>query len=104
MLQSPETWRIVLDYGWGIFSAIFLFLFSWVFSKLNDTYSKQETKEMIDLKILPLVQSLDTNSRQLEKQTTVLEKLNDNLMTLHEDSIRDRIRIEGLERRHPQKG
>lgn len=55
----------------------------WNFKRTNDTYTKQETRELIDMKIMPLRDSLEAHKNATERLITVTEKLSDNIQTLN---------------------
>lgn len=96
--MSAEDIKTLLDYVLAFLIPIFLGMFSWILRKLNNVYTKAETKEMIDLKVSPLMESLDRHSRLIEKQTQVLEKLNDSLQILHIDISVVKEKVSSLEK------
>jgi hypothetical protein len=88
-------------HSWGVVflvAMIIVFVFTHIYAKLNDTFSKKETLGIIDLKIMPLVESIDRHSNLIEKQTLVLEKLNDSLQLLHKDMYSVKEKVDKLER------
>lgn len=85
MSELPTLAAIVAKYLWALVSAVFGFLFVWLFKRQNDTYSKSETKELIDMRIQPLVDSIDRHTTQLEASVKAQEKTNDSLQQLHRD-------------------
>ena len=55
----------------------------WNFKRTNDTYTKSETRELIDMKIMPLRDSLEAHKNATERLITVTEKLSDNIQMLN---------------------
>lgn len=72
-------------YLWIIIIGTYGFLFTWIFKKQGDTYTKDETKDLIDMKLTPVIQSLDRHTEQLRASTSAHEKTNDSLQQLHKD-------------------
>jgi hypothetical protein len=95
-MQDPETLKAIITWLWGILSLVFIGLFTHLYKKLNDTYSKNETKEMIDLKILVLIDSVDRHNNSIKAQTSVMEKLNDSIQLLHRDMSVVKVEVENL--------
>lgn len=75
----------ILKYGWLFFSGICMALFTWLFKKANDTYSKSETERLMDLKMEPLKQSVDRLTYTIERSAEATEKLNASINILHTD-------------------
>lgn len=85
MPEASALGAILLKWGWTLISGVFGFLFVYVFRKTNDTYTKAETKEMIDLKIIPLSESIDRQTAAQERNTHAIERLVDALQMSHTD-------------------
>ena len=67
----------------GIAATLIAALFGWLFKKANNTYTKEETEHLIDLKLTPLRESLDRSVEVNKDQTIALEKLTDAIQALH---------------------
>lgn len=93
-LIAEHLWQVLLGVG-GFISAVILILYK----KINNTYTKDETLQMIDLKVVPLIDSLDRHGSLIEKQTKVLERLNDSIQILHRDMSVVKVKVESLEGR-----
>lgn len=104
MMTSPETWKVLFDYSLGVVLAFFSFMSAWFFKKINNTYTKDEVEHLMDLKIVPLVNALNNNSKSIDRQTIVLDKLNDSMNVIHQDSISTKLKVEELERRAERRG
>lgn len=94
MSELSAIAAIIAKYLWLVLVGVFGFLFTWMFRKQNDTYTKAETKELIDMKMQPVIQSLDRHSDHLDKHTQVLERLNQSLQLLHTDIAVVRTKLE----------
>ena len=92
-----ENYKIIAEYLWIALVTVISFLSVWIFKKINNVYTKEETKEMIDLKIVPLIESLDRHGGLIEKQTQVLERLNDSIQLLHRDMSIVKTKVEAME-------
>lgn len=93
---TKYLWEVIIVVGGGVGTLIL-----YILKKIGNTYSKVETMEMIDLKIIPLIQSLDRHSNLIEKQTQVMEKVNDSIQLLHKDMSVVKTKVENLESRPP---
>ena len=76
---------LILAAKWifGAIGAMMVALITWNFKRTNDTYTKQETRELIDMKIMPLRDSLEAHKNATERLITVTEKLSDNIQNLN---------------------
>jgi hypothetical protein len=95
-MQDPESLKAIIEYLWGLMTIVFSGLFLHLYKKINDTFSKAETKEMIDLKILVLIESVDRHNNSIKAQTSVMEKLNDSIQLLHRDMSVVKTEVENL--------
>ncbi len=77
--MSAETGilAILVKYLWWGITAVFGFLFAWVFRRINDTYTKKETDERIDLSLKEVLMTVKWHGQQIEKQNHLLEKIVD---------------------------
>ncbi|QDP59470.1 MAG: hypothetical protein GOVbin4162_44 [Prokaryotic dsDNA virus sp.] len=77
--MSAETGilAILVKYLWWGITAVFGFLFAWVFKRINDTYTKQETDERIELSLKEVLMTVKWHGQQIEKLNILLEKIVD---------------------------
>ena len=59
----------------GFFGAFLLWVIKSNYTKLQDTYSKKETDSLINLKIVPLEQKIDSNTKGLEDKFEILMEI-----------------------------
>lgn len=88
---------------YGVVSFLFIFLFGWIFRKLNSTMTKAETEHLIDLKLEPLVTVIEKNAEIQSEQTKSIDKLADAIETMNSSFIEvrteTRLQRELLQRR-----
>jgi hypothetical protein len=76
-------------YGIGSLIGMATFaLIGWNFKRTNDTFTKQETKELIK-------DSLEAHSKQTERLISSVDKLTDNIQTLNTKIAVVETKIEG---------
>jgi len=72
-MPAPEVGIATVAMKW--WGVIFAPIFVWVWAKLNNTYTKEETDKQIALHLGPIKKSLDQNTTALEKFTDRLTDL-----------------------------
>lgn len=75
----------VFNWFANLIAVVIAFIIRALYVKVNNTYTKDETMQMIDLKIVPLTQAITNQTDETRRQTTVMEKLTDSLQLLHSD-------------------
>jgi hypothetical protein len=78
-----EYLLLIAKWVLGAIGAMVVALVTWNFQRTNDTYTKSETRELIDMKIMPLRDSLEAHKNATERLITVTEKLSDNIQNLN---------------------
>lgn len=99
-METTAILASIIKYGWLWTSGILLALFTWLFRKTNDTYSKSETIELIDLKQAPLKQSIDSLKESTDKSVEVMEKLCNSLGALHIDVAVIKNQVQNMDKRN----
>lgn len=73
---------VLLKYLWMLVSAVFGFLFVWMFKRTNNTYTKEEADKVMDYKLATCIDSLNhyANTQQkladsIDRQTEVYSAL-----------------------------
>lgn len=84
MIKSNAVEAIILFGKWVAGGLIVLLTAAvgWNFHRTNDTFTKKETLDLIDMKIMPLRDSLEAHKNATERLITVTEKLSDNIQSL----------------------
>mgnify|MGYP003634340698 CR=1 FL=1 len=73
-LEAITLWGVIKTLI-GFFGAFVLYVTKSNYSKLQDTYSRKETDSLIDLKIAPLEQKIDSNAKGLEDKFDILMEI-----------------------------
>lgn len=66
-----------------LITASFVGLVTWILSKLNNTYSKQQTHEYVDMRLLPLQNSLDNHKNATQDLTEATKQLSETIQHLN---------------------
>lgn len=95
-METTGLLAAIVKYGWIFFSTIMLGLFGWLFRKANDSYTKQEANDLIDLKIATVKQSMDSLKDSTDKSAAIMERLCNSLNTLHTDVAVIKFQVENI--------
>ena len=83
----------------GLVSFVFGGLFAWLFKKMENTYTKEQTEHLIDLKTRPMIESIE---RLIESNKEVAEATKKNNTSVQELTTTVRVLEERM--RHVGKG
>lgn len=74
MSAEGSILALLAKYLWLVVSGIFGFFFAWLFRRVNNTYTKQETDERIELSLKEVLTTVRWHGEQIKRQNELLEK------------------------------